>query len=192
MPKQKFSKRKQPNRTHGNSHGPGRVPEEKGELFAVSRLMGGPHVRATCSDGTERLCMIRHKFRGRHKRGNEVGPGSLVLVGLYDWATLGAANGPQCDLLHVYSREQTRAFEKKSLLSTHIVGLLAAAGNTQAVQDLDYELVFSGELPQNSDEEEESSDSDNDEGAEPSNGNDNDDEPVGTLLAGPEIDLSEI
>lgn len=191
MPKQKFSKRKKANQHHGHNHGPGRVPEEKGELFAVvSRLMGGPHVRATCSDGTERLCMIRRKFRGRHKRGNEVGPGTLVLVGMYDWVAPGAAKGPQCDLLHVYSREQTRAFAKKSLLSTHIVGLLAAAGNTQAVQDLDYELVFSGELPQNSEDEdqEESTDSDNDDGAEPSN----DGELVGTLLAGPEIDLNEI
>lgn len=171
------------------------MPEETGELFAVvSRIMGGPHIRVTCSDGTEKLCIIRRKFRGRHKRSNEVSPGSLVLVGLRHWTTNTATKGPQCDLLHVYSPDQARTFAKKSLLDKQLIGLVAAAGDINAVNEVNDELVFSGDIPVASDNEQEESDS----------GTDDDDkdnllcattdtcEAVETLVAGPEVNLDDI
>ena len=192
MPKRKQGKRKQPG-AH-TAHGPSRVPEEAGELFAVVRqLMGGPHIRVTCSDGKERLCMIRRKFRGRHKRGNEVSPGTLILVGLYDWVVSNNTKGPQCDLLHVYSRDQTRTFTKKSVLSKALVALLAAAGDAQAVCEDDADLVFSGELPANSDAESLEFSSASDDEDELAEGEANATEaPSGTLLSGPEVHLADI
>ena len=97
----------------------------------------------TCSDGAERLCVIRRKFRGRHKRSNEVTTGSLVLVGLYEWAAKAQGKKQKCDLLHVYSREQSRSFAKQGLLGNNIQLLLAAAGDATAIDVNDDSLQFS-------------------------------------------------
>ena len=59
-----------------------------------------------CNDGKERMCVIRKKFRGRHKRGNIVQPDVKVLVGLRDWEVTGQGKKEKCDLLEVYKHEQ--------------------------------------------------------------------------------------
>ena len=128
---------------HNNDYGPARTPQEVGELFAVvSRIYGGENMGVTCSDGKERLCVIRRKFRGRHKRSNEVTIGSLVLVGLYDWATKTHGKKQKCDLLHVYSREQSRSFAKQGLLGSNIQRLIAAVGDARAIAVVDDSLEF--------------------------------------------------
>lgn len=184
------SKRKGKTSRPNQNYGPTRLPEEAGELLGVvSRLMGGPHIQVMCSDGSERLCVIRRKFRGRHKRGNEVSSGTLVLVGLYEWSSGSGARGPQGDLLHVYSRDQTRSFSKKGILSAHLNNLVAAAGDTQAAESVDAGLVFAADLPPTSDDEMqfESGGSESEE----------DDEQVTTstgaiVVAGDDVDLADI
>lgn len=141
MPPRRKQQKKQTGRV---DYGPARTPQEAGELFAVvGRIFGGENMGVTCSDGIERLCIIRRKFRGRHKRSNEVTTGSLVLVGLYDWATKTQGKKQKCDLLHIYSRDQTRSFAKQGLLDGNVQLLLAAAGDATAMDANDDALEFS-------------------------------------------------
>jgi initiation factor 1A len=141
MPPRRKQQKKQTGRV---DYGPARTPQEAGEMFAVvGQMYGGEYMSVTCSDGDERMCVIRRKFRGRHKRSNEVASGSLVLVGLYEWATKTPGKKQRCDLLHIYSRDQTRSFAKQGLLTSNVQLLLAAAGDATAIDVNDDSMQFS-------------------------------------------------
>ena len=155
------SKGKRAQQPKQNYYASARAPAEKGEVFAVvTKFLGGANVDVMCSDGKERLCVIRRKFRGRHKRSNEVTTGSLVLAGLYDWAT--AASGREkCDLLCVYSNEQTRTFSKEGQLPPALLSLLGAAtGPTQGDGHDHFEFSNDLEFADLSASDEEENDSD--------------------------------
>lgn len=159
------SKGKRAQQPKQNSYASARAPAEDGEVFAVvTKFFGGANVQVMCSDGKERLCVIRRKFRGRHKRSNEVSAGSLVLAGLYEWST--AASGREkCDLLCVYSIEQTRTFSKEGRLPPALLSLLGVAtgpsrggddNNFEFSNDLEFaDLSASGEEEENNSEVEE-------------------------------------
>jgi translation initiation factor IF-1 len=71
----------------------------QGELYAsAAKNFGGCRVGVLCSDGKERICVIRRKFK-RFRRGNDVTPGTYMLVGTREWET----DSTTCDLLYVYS-----------------------------------------------------------------------------------------
>jgi translation initiation factor IF-1 len=71
----------------------------EGELYAsAARNYGGCRFGVLCSDGKERICVIRRKFK-RFRRGNDVTPGTYMLVGTREWET----DSNTCDLLCVYS-----------------------------------------------------------------------------------------
>lgn len=91
-----------------------RLIQEEGEVYAVvTKLYGGANCEVICMDGVVRLCVIRNKFRGRHKRDNQIEMGTWVLVGLRDWEARTANKQPRCDMLEVYN-----ATEKEKLQST--------------------------------------------------------------------------
>ena len=72
---------------------------EKGELYAsAAKNFGGCRFGVLCSDGKERICVIRRKFK-RFRRGNDVTLGTYMLVGPRDWET----DSNTCDLLCVYT-----------------------------------------------------------------------------------------
>jgi|UniRef100_A0A6C0C5W2 initiation factor 1A len=81
---------------------------EDGEDYAmVIKNSGGGHCVVKCnSDGKERTCVIRGKFKGRNKRSNQIIEGGLVLIGLRDWEVVKPGKLEKCDLLEVYSRDQ--------------------------------------------------------------------------------------
>lgn len=82
-----------------------RLVGEDGEMYAVfTKLFGGANAEVRCSDGAVRRCIIRSKFRGRHRRDNRVEPGVMCMVGLRLWESAGSA--ATVDLLHVYSADQ--------------------------------------------------------------------------------------
>ena len=101
MPK-KGGKRSKQRTSAGPSKGI-RLCEEDGEQYGVvTKMLGGPNCRVTCQDGTERMCVIRSKFRWRNKNHNRLSVGTWVMVGVREWET--TASGEQrCDLLEVYS-----------------------------------------------------------------------------------------
>ena len=140
------SKGKRAQQPKQNAYASARAPAEDGEVFAVvTKFFGGANVQVMCSDGKERLCVIRRKFRGRHKRSNEVTAGSLVLAGLYDWATTGSGK-EKCDLLCVYSNEQTRTFSKEGRLVPALLSLLGAATGPTPGDGEDH-FEFSNDIP---------------------------------------------
>jgi hypothetical protein len=76
----------------------------EGELYAsAARNYGGCRFGVLCSDGKERICVIRRKFK-RFRRGNDVTPGTYMLVGTREWET----DSSTCDLLCVYSAGEVK------------------------------------------------------------------------------------
>lgn len=82
--------------------------QEVGEDYAmVIKNSGGGHCVVKCnSDGKERTCVIRGKFKGRNKRSNQIYDGCIVLIGIRDWEVIKPGKLQKCDLLEVYNRDQ--------------------------------------------------------------------------------------
>jgi len=81
---------------------------EKGELYAsAAKNYGGCRFGVLCSDGKERICVIRRKFK-KFRRGNDVSVGTYMLVGLREWET----DSNTCDLLCVYSQGEVNILKQ--------------------------------------------------------------------------------
>jgi initiation factor 1A len=76
-------------------------PEEKYAI--VRKIFGGTRCEAFCDDSVLRQAIIRGKFTGKKKRGNIIAAGTIILVGLRDWATVKEGKTEECDVLEVYS-----------------------------------------------------------------------------------------
>lgn len=80
-----------------------RMATDEAEKYAVvSKMLGNGmcYVRLlNGSSASDKLCIIRNKFKGRGKRDNILDSGSWVLVGLREWAS----KQDTCDLLEVYN-----------------------------------------------------------------------------------------
>ena len=76
-------------------------PEEKYAI--VKKIFGGSRCEVFCDDKIGRQGIIRGKFSGKNKRRNTISSGTIVLVGLRDWATLKEGKVEECDILEVYS-----------------------------------------------------------------------------------------
>jgi translation initiation factor IF-1 len=92
-----------------------RISENDFEVYAqVIKILGGINCHVVDTDGTQMLCHIRGKFRGRGKRDNLLANGTWVLVGLRDWEKEPSPGKLlNCDLLEVYSN-----FDKERLQNT--------------------------------------------------------------------------
>ena len=96
-----------------------RTSKDELEMYAqVSTMSGGSLCRVNTLDGTEMVCHIRGKFRGRGKRDNFIGKGTWMLVGLREWenSETKAENKNtvlNCDVIEVYNDA-----DKKSLKNT--------------------------------------------------------------------------
>jgi hypothetical protein len=80
------------------------VPTSDMEHLAIVSKMYGPSCDVILLDGTKLLCHIRNKFKGRHKSGNLILLGSILLIGYRDWEPETARKN--CDLLFVYDNLQ--------------------------------------------------------------------------------------
>jgi translation initiation factor IF-1 len=83
-----------------------RVATDEAERYAVvSKMLGNGmcYVRLLSGgnggNASDKLCIIRNKFKGRGKRDNILDSGSWVLVGMREWAS----KQDTCDLLEVYN-----------------------------------------------------------------------------------------
>jgi len=89
------------------------LPRVDGEMIAaVIQQYGHGHVNVMCNDGVERLCVIRKKFRGRHKRDNQIILNSLIMIGTRSYEVVAVGKKPKCDLLYVYSNEQKKQLKR--------------------------------------------------------------------------------
>jgi hypothetical protein len=96
-----------------------RTSKDELELYAqVESMSGGTICRVKTLDGTEMICHIRGKFRGRGKRDNFIGKGTWMLVGLREWENIETKTEDKnavlnCDVIEVYNDA-----DKKSLKNT--------------------------------------------------------------------------
>lgn len=96
-----------------------RTSKDELEVYAqVETMSGGSLCRVKTLDGTEMICHIRGKFRGRGKRDNFIGKGTWMLVGLREWENIESKSEDKnavlnCDVIEVYSDA-----DKKSLKNT--------------------------------------------------------------------------
>jgi hypothetical protein len=96
-----------------------RTSKDELELYAqVESMSGGTICRVKALDGTEMVCHIRGKFRGRGKRDNFIGKGTWMLVGLREWENIETKNEDKnavlnCDVIEVYNDA-----DKKNLKNT--------------------------------------------------------------------------
>jgi initiation factor 1A len=128
----------------GTTGGSIRIKREEGELYAVVlRICGGSNCEVHCEDGKQRLCIIRNKFRGRGKRGNEISSGVWIMVGMREWEQEVIGKRQKCDLLEVYSHN-----DKKSLVSDYPGGWseLTKAESTLGLSDVTSSCVMSDEV----------------------------------------------
>jgi initiation factor 1A len=82
-----------------------RTSEDEAEVYAqVTKILGGAMCHVSLLDGTQMLCHIRGKFRGRGKRDNFIGNGTWLLVGKREWEKE-ASDGKllNCDVIEVYN-----------------------------------------------------------------------------------------
>ena len=90
-----------------------RVSMEDGEIYAVvTKLLGNAMIHVLCIDGTQRICIIRNKFRGRGKRDNCVAIGTWLLIGKRDWEIVDGNKKEKCDLLEVYTLNDVEQLKK--------------------------------------------------------------------------------
>ena len=92
------------------------IPTSDMEHFAVVSNMYGPSCDVILLDGSKLLCHIRNKFKGRHKSGNLISLGSILLIGYRDWES--QTNRKNCDLLFVYDNVQANSLADRFSLPT--------------------------------------------------------------------------
>jgi translation initiation factor IF-1 len=85
------------------------------QIASVSKMLGNGMFYANIADGSQLLCHIRNKFKGRSRRNNDVSVGKLVLIGLRTWEN----PRKNADLLFVYDDTDLSHIALKFDLSFH-------------------------------------------------------------------------
>ena len=94
-------------------------PQEK---YAIVRKLYGNTCSVLCDDSKERLAIIPGKFsRRNNKRNNFIASGSVILVGLREWATVVEGKTEKCDLLEVYSALEFDQLKLRPNFPTHFI-----------------------------------------------------------------------
>ena len=91
-----------------------RIPKEEGEILAkVTKLFGNSMAEVLCEDKVIRLLIIRKRFKGRHKRDNNIAVNKVLLVGRRLWEVVNPKKKQKVDLLYVYSDGQIDDLRQK-------------------------------------------------------------------------------
>jgi initiation factor 1A len=137
-----------------------RVAQEEGEQYAIVRkIYGGTRCEVFCDDAVSRQGIIRGKFTGRNKRNNVIQAGTIVLVGLRDWATHKEDKMEECDVLEVYSALEVDQLKQRPTFPTdfldasmrNMFGESKAAGKTDefmftSAEEPDFNMTESSEF----------------------------------------------
>tara|TARA_Y100000389_G_C17329906_1_gene447504 strand:+ start:188 stop:754 length:567 start_codon:yes stop_codon:yes gene_type:complete len=127
-----------------------RVAEEDGEVYGcVTKLLGNGMCNVNCleDDNTAkaRLCIIRNKFRGRGKRGNEVTVGTYVLLGLREWESSKEGTKPKCDLIEVYGKYEIERLKIQVNVKWSLIHVANITESTNTNEELDDIFAFTNE-----------------------------------------------
>ena len=120
------------------------LAEEEGEIYAcVYKLLGNGMCHVNCLDKNNtlkhRLCIIRNKFRGRGKRGNEVAVGTYVLIGVREWESSKEGSMEKCDLIEVYSKSE---FERVKNSVNNKWNIIHVNCISESTNDDEYDDIF--------------------------------------------------
>jgi initiation factor 1A len=124
-----------------------RMAECEEEHYAiVKKIFGGNRCEVFCDDSISRQGIIRGKFTGKNKRKNIIGAGTIILVGLRDWATKIEKKMEECDVLEVYSSIEIDQLKQRPRFPTEFLdnSIREMFGSSKAATKTD-EFVFSSE-----------------------------------------------
>eukprot|EP00968_Pinguiococcus_pyrenoidosus_P022070 scaffold3001_cov145-Pinguiococcus_pyrenoidosus.AAC.1 len=116
-----------------------RLAESEYELYATVRRLHGQHCTVVTSDGQERTCYIRGRFRGRNRRDNFIEANRWILVGLREFSNV--AIRTECDLLYVYDNQ-----EREDLLRTVDRRAFASLLDEDRICEADDDIAFDSEV----------------------------------------------
>ena len=119
---------------------------EDGEMYAcVDKMVGNGRVSVVGADGNPYHCVIRQKFKGRHKRDNMMIAGTWCLVGVREWESRqkGVA---VCDLLHVYRDADVSAIKKKETMNLGALIATEDAAKSVHVDAINDGIVFTNNI----------------------------------------------
>jgi initiation factor 1A len=131
----------------GQNHSKLRMADCEGEHYAiVKKILGGQICDIFCDDSISRQGVIRGKFTGKNKRRNIIGPGTIILVGLREWATKKENKVEQCDVLEVYSAIEIDQLKQRPTFPTEFLdsSMREMFGDSKAAAKTD-EFVFTSE-----------------------------------------------
>ena len=118
-----------------------RMVEDEAERYGIVRkIFGGSICEVFCHDLITRQGIIRGKFRGKGKRNNIIACGTLVLLGLRDWATESKSDKvEQADILEVYSSFELDQLKQKPSFPVEFIenSMREMFGNTSAGEKSD-------------------------------------------------------
>lgn len=125
-----------------------RVSEDDAEVYAqVTKIYGGSVCQVLCIDGTDMICHIRGKFRGRGKRDNLISNGTWLLVGKREWEKEVKGKLLNCDVIEVYN-DGDKIKLKNNLTSVNwspfVTNDLRIVGSSDDITD-DLGIVFADE-----------------------------------------------
>jgi initiation factor 1A len=124
-----------------------RMSECDEEKYAiVKKIFGGTRCEVYCDDRVTRQGIIRGKFTGKNKRRNVIGSGTIVLVGLRDWATVKEGKTEECDILEVYSALEIDQLKQRPNFPTEFLdnSMRDMFGESKAASKTD-EFIFTSE-----------------------------------------------
>lgn len=90
-----------------------RLRRESGEIYAKIIDMHGNGADILCEDGKIRFLVWRQKFKGKHKRDNNIKMNGVVLAGLREWEVIMPKKKQKADLIFVYSKDHIVELYKK-------------------------------------------------------------------------------
>jgi translation initiation factor IF-1 len=133
-------------RKHQSSHISNklRMSECDEEKYAIVRKLFGPSCDVLCDDSKVRLAMIPGKFSGRNKRNNNLAPGTVILIGIREWATVIEGKSEKCDVLEVYSAQELDQLKQRPNFPTRFLDdtIRDTFGSSKAAA-VDDKFVFS-------------------------------------------------
>jgi initiation factor 1A len=132
-----------------------RMVQDEAEKYGIVRkLFGGCICEVYCDDRVTRHGVIRGKFRGKGKRSNIITSGTVVLVGLRDWASESKSDKcEQADILEVYSAMELDQLKQKpsfpiDFLENSMRDIFGAAAVGDRSDGFDFSVVEQ-DTPQN-------------------------------------------
>lgn len=115
-----------------------RLPDnELEQIVYVNKMLGNGMCEVYNNDDIRLIAHIRNKFKGRHKRSNNITTNSYILIGLREWET----PYKNCDVIFVYDDHHFNTI--RNLTHLPILNIINRNTMTQHTDtDTDYDTLF--------------------------------------------------